>query len=80
LENSSPIDKYNFRKLNFNCQDSSVPKPLSQKFARKQGFLCPGLLPIPAFGQTLTALIIINSNSSATLHISHIQWAQVSIA
>jgi len=39
-----------------NYQDSSVPKPLSQKFARKQGFLCPGFLPTPAFEQTLIAL------------------------
>jgi hypothetical protein len=49
---------YNFIKLNLNYQYSSVPKPLFRKFARKQGFVCPGLLPSPAFGQTLSEEII----------------------
>jgi hypothetical protein len=61
-----------------NYQDFSFPRQFFREFTRKLGLLCPGLLSVIAFVQTLTVPAFINQSFSVMVRISHIQSASVS--
>jgi hypothetical protein len=66
----SPFRFNAFTKIYMNRQGFPFQQRSCCQFAQQQGFLCPGLLPVPAFVQTLSGIgapnILLDSNNLAT--------------